>query len=113
MVPKASNAAEHTEQICSLNRPSLPNASDGQRLAWCVSGFKLLSLSPFFLELLKAIFSVPVLFSPWLCAITYSLDNGENSRMDCFIHCSDDNLKIVAPTHIKSWNRLQRERERG
>ena len=38
--PKASNAAEHTEQICSRPRPSLPSALDVQRLGRCVPALK-------------------------------------------------------------------------
>lgn len=27
---------------------------------------------------------------------------------DCFIHCSNDILKLVAPTNVESWNTLLR-----
>ena len=62
--------------------------------------------------MLEAIFSVPVLFSPWLCGYIYNLDYGEKCPMtDCFIHCSNDSSKLVASTNIESWR--ERERERG
>ena len=69
-----------------------------------------LSWSPFFLELLK-IFSVPVLFSAWLCAYIYNLDNGEMCPMtDCFIRCLDDNSLStfnLQQSCNKSLNRVQ------